>query len=77
MFLPISLKYTTYSEFELVDEKIAFERVEQDLKTKLYESIKGKIPADGNVTNVTFSVVKENNLTRLDCFVECEMDLLK
>ena len=77
MFLPISLKYTTYSEFELVDEKIAFESVEQDLKTKLYESIKRKISADGNVTNVTFSVVKENNLTRLDCFVECEMDLLK
>lgn len=76
VFLPISLKKTAYHEFELVEEKIEFEKVENELKEKLYNSVLEKLPNKDSITNVTFSAVKENNFTRLDCFVECELDLL-
>ena len=46
------------------------EKIYQVVLDKLDDSMKDKI------TNVTYSVVSENNLTRLDCFVECEIDLV-
>ena len=27
------------------------------------------------ITNVSYSIVNENNLTRVDCFIECEVEL--
>lgn len=74
MFLPLKIIETTYSEFELKDVIIPFESQEENLKTKLYNSLIQKA-VDEKITNVTYSVVRENNLVRLDCFIECEVDL--
>lgn len=76
LFLPLQIIETTYSEFELKDIVVPFEEQEENLKNKLYNSIIQKAN-DEKITNVTYSVVRENNLIRLDCFVECEVDLTK
>lgn len=76
MFLPLQIIETTYSEFELKDVVVPFEMQEENLKNKLYNSLIQDV-GDEKVTNVTYSVVRENNLIRLDCFIECEIDLTK
>lgn len=74
-FFPISIVKTSYKEFEYKNVVVKFEDVEEKLKEQLYNTVKEK--AEGlNISNVTYSVVKENNLTRLDCFIECEVDLV-
>lgn len=74
-FFPISVVKTSYKEFEYKSVVVKFEDVEEKLKEQLYNTVKEK--AEGlNISNVTYSVVKENNLTRLDCFIECEVDLV-
>lgn len=76
LFLPIQIIETTYSEFELKDVIVPFESQEESLKNKLYNSLVQKA-YDEKITNVTYSVAQENNLVRLDCFIECEIDLAK
>lgn len=76
LFLPLQIIETTYSEFELKDIVVTFESQEENLKNKLYNSLIQKV-GDEKITNVTYSLVRENNLVRLDCFIECEIDLIK
>lgn len=76
LFLPLQIIETTYSEFELKDIVVTFESQEENLKNKLYNSLIQKV-GDEKITNVTYSLVRENNLVRLDCFIECEIDLTK
>lgn len=75
-FLPISIVTTIYQEFEYENVVVRFEEMEDRLKESLLDDVKSKNNCQ-NITNITYSVVKENNLTRLDCFVECEIDLMK
>ena len=51
---------------------------EEELKNELYLKVLQQIDGcnEDLITGVTYSVVKENNLTRLDCFIECEVDLV-
>lgn len=74
-FLPIYLTKTTYREFEYESVVVKFEEVENKLKANLLENVKIKMNGE-EILNVTYSVFQENNLTRLDCFIECEIDLL-
>ena len=74
--IPISIIKTQYLFFEYENSIVKFENVEEKLKEDLYSQILKNIGNDRIVTNVTYSVVSENNLTRLDCFVECEMDII-
>lgn len=76
-FIPINFVKTTYSEFEYVDEIIEFEKVENELKEQLFNQVIAKVNDKSQIQNITYSVVKEKNLTRLDCFIECEIDLTK
>lgn len=77
-FIPVNFVKFVYREFEYKETKIAFELMENDLKEKIYKSVFDKIDAKNKdkITNVSYSIVSENNLTRLDCFVECEIDLV-
>ena len=78
LFFPINLIKTKYIEFELVEQLVEFEKVEEELKNELYLKVLQQIDGcnEDLITGVTYSVVKENNLTRLDCFIECEVDLI-
>lgn len=77
-FLPINLVKFIYREFEYKETKIPFELVEEEFKEKIYRMVYDKIDLDkkDKITNVSYSIVSENNLTRLDCFVECELNLI-
>lgn len=77
-FVPINIVKFIYKEFEYKETKISFDEVEEELREKLYKSVFDKIDAENRekITNVSYSIVSENNLTRLDCFIECEIDLL-
>ena len=75
-FLPISLVKIKYEEFEYQDVIIPFADVENNLKENLYKEVIKQVSDISLIRNVSYSVVTENNMTRLDCFVECEMDLI-
>lgn len=77
-FLPLKLVKTKYREFNYKDVVIRFSEKENELKEKLYSEVFNKLDKKfkDKITNVTYSVVTENNLTRLDCFIECEINLV-
>ena len=77
-FIPINLVKTIYREFEYKEEKIEFSLIEKELKDKLYKIVIDKIEDNNKekITNISYSIFTENNLIRLDCFVECEIDLV-
>lgn len=77
MFLPISILKTTYEEFELKEQFVAFESVEESLRKELINNIVNKNNLSLDNAKVTYSIFRENNLVRLDCFVEREVDLAK
>ena len=76
-FVSVVVKKITYKEFEYKEKIKKFENVEEILKEKLYSLVLEKIDEENKdkITTVTYSVVKENNLTRLDCFIECEINI--
>lgn len=76
LFVPICVIEKKYYEIEYQDVVVKFDEVENNLKEQLYNSVQKNIPDIDSISNVTYSVVTENNLTRLDCFIECEIDLL-
>lgn len=77
LFLPISFVKVKYEEFEYVERKVPFEQEKERLKIELYNLVLEKVEYKDKIKTVNFSVVKEDNLTRLDCFIECEIDLVK
>jgi similar to stage IV sporulation protein len=76
LFIPISLMKTKYIEFEYQERVVSFDSKENELKSELYLNILKQVQDKNSITGVTYSVVHENNLTRLDCFVECEIDIV-
>lgn len=77
LFLPVSLVKVKYEEFEYVEKIIPFEDEKERLQKELYNLVLEKVEYKDKIKAVNFSVVKEDNLIRLDCFVECEIDLVK
>lgn len=76
LLLPLQYVVLSYEEVVIEETVIPFETQEEMLKQNLYQSVIEKIDKE-KITNVTYSVVKENHLTRLDVFVECEIDITK
>lgn len=77
-FLPLRCVNVKYREFVYKDVVVKFSEKEKELKEKLYCDIMKTLDESivQKITKVTYSIVTENNLTRLDCFVECEIDLV-
>lgn len=76
-FIPITCEQIKFYEVELLEEIIPFEFVENDIKNELMNDVKRKIGEDKQINNVTYSVVSEGDFTRVDCYAECEIDILK
>lgn len=76
LFIPFYYIYSSCEEVVYEEVVIPFEEQEENLKKELFKTVYENNNLN-SVTNVTYSVVKENNLTRLDCFVECEIDIAK
>lgn len=78
-FLPICLEKKIYKEFIYKETKVEFSTVKEELKKELYSNVLDKIELKyrDNISNITYSVVREDNLIRIDCFVECEINLVE
>ena len=75
MFLPISFNRVTYKETSLEDIVIPFSEKEDELKLSLKNELLKKIDDSFVINNILYSVVTEENLTRLDCFVSVDLNL--
>ncbi len=76
LFLPIIEKKYIYKEVEIKEKLVLFEEVEEKIKNDLKEEVLKKLPVGATYENITYSIVKENNYVRVDCFVETEIDLI-
>lgn len=74
--LPIKCLSKYYFEYEIIEEIVEFEKVEEQIKNELYTEVISTIPAEAKIVNSYYSVVKEGNLTRIDCFVETNVNLI-
>lgn len=74
--LPIKCLSKYYFEYEIIEEIVGFEGVEEEIKNELYADVVSTIPTDAQILNSYYSVVKEGTLTRIDCFVEVNLSLI-
>lgn len=74
--IPIKIEEIIYEEYEIQEEILKFENVENELKKNLHNEVIKKIPRSAEIKNITYSVVRDGELVRLDCFVEAIVDLI-
>lgn len=75
LFLPFKTCSTTFFELEKQEQIIPFSDVEDELKQSLFEKTKALVPSSAIQKNTTFSVFRENDKVRLDCYVECILEM--
>lgn len=75
-FIPIYCREDIYYEIEINEKIVPFEEVEDSIKNEVYDIAAMQIPINSQKENVTYSVVKEENYTRVDCFIEVVLDLV-
>lgn len=73
---PIKCQSKYYFEYQIIEEVVEFEEVEDLLKLQAYNEAYLKIPEGANILNTYYSVVREGDLTRLDCFIEANVSLI-
>lgn len=76
-FIPIICEQIKFYEVELLEEIVPFEIVENNIKNELMNAVKKKVGENKFINNVTYSIVSEGDFTRVDCYAECEIDILK
>ena len=77
LFLPLRCEIVKFIEVENIDVVVPFQEQEKSIKDELYKKVMENIPAEENVINVSYSVTNEGTLYRIDCYVECEINLAK
>lgn len=75
-FLPIYCEETIFYEVNIKDKFVPFEDNESKIKEETYSAAFSKIPQGAEVGNTTYSVVREGNFVRVDCFIETIIDLV-
>lgn len=70
LFFPFTCTSTTFEELKKEDSIVPFDQVENTLKRKLYAETKATLPSNVKEKNTTFATFKENDKTRLDCYIE-------
>lgn len=73
---PIKIEVVTFYEVTIKEKIVPFEEVETSVTGKAYSEAIKKVPDPSKITNVTYSVVKEGQYTRVDCFVETIISLI-
>ncbi len=73
---PIKVTQTIYYETYIRNLFVPFESVEEEVKSQAYDLAYLQIDTEGEITNVTYSIVREDNIIRVDCFIEVECDLI-
>lgn len=75
-FLPIIKQVITYYETEVIDKFVSFSEVEDDIKKQAYNNAKEKLPSGVVEDNVTYSIVRDGNYVKVDCYLEKTMSLI-
>lgn len=75
-FLPIKIESDYLFEYDIVEEYVSFENVEEDIKKEVYDAAMKNVPDKAEILNCTYSIVKEGDLVRIDCFIETIVDLV-
>ena len=73
---PIKIESIYLFEYDVVEEYILFESVEEKIKKDLLEEARKEIPLDAVIIDYTYSVVADGDLVRIDCFIETIVDLV-
>lgn len=76
LFLPILCQENIYREVEIIEKTIPFDEVKEKIKDDLLFETKQKISNFDEISNITYSIVTENNYTRIDCFVEAIVQIV-
>ena len=75
LIVPIYKNNLTFKEISIIEKRVSFEEVETEIKEELKNEALKKLPSDATAKNISYSVVKEDNLVRIDCFIETEISL--
>lgn len=75
-FLPIKIEEILFFEYEIKEVILDFKEFEEQIKSELYNGVMNKIPDDVEIINKSYSVVREGDYVRVDCFVEAIVDLV-
>lgn len=70
MLVPIKITTYKYSELELVSKYVDFEQVKQSVLSKSKQDAIAK--ASGTPQEYTYSIVKQGDSVRVDCYLLCE-----
>ncbi len=73
--LPLSVEEDVYYEVEMKSKTVPFEEVETEVLSAVYNEALKQIDDKDKITNVSYSVVKEGQYTRADCFIEVIISL--
>ena len=73
--LPLFCEEYYFFEYEIETEIVEYQDVKEKLKIELYNDVLKKIPQNSNVDRISYSEVFDGDYTRLDCFVEVNIDL--
>lgn len=76
LILPIYKNVLTYKEIIIKEQIKPFSEVENQIKEELKDETINKLPNNAEVKNISYSVVKEDHLVRVDCFIETEISLI-
>lgn len=76
-FIPLKCEVYRYVEIENVQKNIPFSEVENQIKKELYDEALLSIKDLNTITNVSYSVIEDNGMFKVDCFVECEINLFE
>ena len=77
MFLPVKINQTIFYELEKHETIIPFSDVESTLKSNLKNTTLTNVPTDAEIKNTTFSSHTEGSRTRLDCYIETYLTIIK
>ncbi len=75
LVFPIAIEEEIYYEVQIKTKVVPFETVESSVTNSAYNEALKLVPNKDNISNVTYSVVKEGPYTRVDCFIESIVDL--
>ena len=75
LFLPVFCQQTKYLEIEIINKTIPFSEVCEKIKEQAFLEAKQNVLDDSLISNVTYSIVSEDNYTRVDCFIETKINL--
>jgi len=76
LFIPVVKERYVYKELTIVEEIVPFSQVEENIKLELKNEVLNKIPIETEPINITYSVVQEGSLVRIDCFAEVIISLI-